>query len=45
MLPVERKSRFGEAKEVINVPSGYKLISHQLPYAYLVYRKGIYSPT
>ena len=40
MLTIERKSRFGENKEVLNVPHGYKMISHQLPFGYLIFRKG-----
>lgn len=40
LLRIERKSRFGESKEVLNVPHSFKLLSHQLPFGYLIYRKG-----
>jgi hypothetical protein len=41
LLNFERKSsRNGESKEILNIPHGYKLISHQLPFGYLIFRKG-----
>lgn len=40
IIAIERKNRFGENKEILNVPHFYKLVSYQLPFGYLIFRKG-----